>query len=171
LTQGAIYIVRDPRDVAVSYAKHYGYDLDKAVDHLTNPGTMILNRGCAAYHWTSSWANNVASWCRPWPFRVKVLRYEDMRKNPYREFQKVVGFLSTDRSKARLRHAIFNSKLEVLRSEEKRRGFRERVAGQERFFGQGEAGGWKSVLSRDQARRIEDHGGEIMQRFGYATEN
>jgi hypothetical protein len=32
VTAGAIYIVRDPRDVAVSYSRHLGRPLDETIE-------------------------------------------------------------------------------------------------------------------------------------------
>ena len=37
-TKGAIYIVRDPRDMAVSYASHHGMTLDETVERLGPSG-------------------------------------------------------------------------------------------------------------------------------------
>ena len=35
-TRGFIYLIRDPRDVAVSWSQHQGFDLDMAIDFMTN---------------------------------------------------------------------------------------------------------------------------------------
>ena len=38
-TAGAVYIVRDPRDVCVSAAHHFGLTIDKAIKMLATRGT------------------------------------------------------------------------------------------------------------------------------------
>ena len=41
VTAGVVYIVRNPLDVAVSAASHWGVDLARAVEHLCNPNMAL----------------------------------------------------------------------------------------------------------------------------------
>lgn len=80
-TRHAIYIVRDPRDVAVSLAHHDGITPAKAVCRLADPDAMLgrhrdgVDRQLRQV--TGSWSDHVLSWVDDAPFPVHVVRYED----------------------------------------------------------------------------------------------
>ena len=65
-TLNAIYMVRDPRDVAVSYSKHFNTTTSDAVRRMMSE-THILNAetrkvGNKGAEFTSSWKNHVTGW-------------------------------------------------------------------------------------------------------------
>ena len=62
VTRRAIYIVRHPFDVAVSFAKHYGLSLDETVQAMGNPNFAIGsdNQVRQPLH---TWSKHVDSWC------------------------------------------------------------------------------------------------------------
>lgn len=167
LTAGAIYLVRDPRDIAVSYADHLGIELDAAIAAMATPDatTYTTDKGVAEF--LGSWSQHVASWVAQEGPTVLVLRYEDMLADPAESFAKVVRFLHLSVPPATVASAIENTRFARLTRQESRGGFRERSPLQQRFFRQGRAGGWRVMLRDDQRARIEQDHGALMRRFGY----
>ncbi len=165
-TAGAIYLVRNPLDVAVSFAHHFGLDMDTAIGQLANPGTGTPTTDIMARQVYSSWSTNVKSWTQHAFPGLLVVRYEDMAAQTFKTFGGVAAFCGLKPSRERLRRAIANSSFSVLKRQENERGFVERTE-HTRFFRKGRAGEWKQVLSEAQVARIVADHGEQMQRFGY----
>ena len=64
VTAGAIYIVRNPLDVAISYSFHLSKTMDKTIQFMNLMGMQTQNRDKMAYEVQSSWMENVYSWTR-----------------------------------------------------------------------------------------------------------
>lgn len=167
LTLGSIYMVRDPRDVAVSYADHLGLSIDGAIDAMAreNAQTDASDKGVTEF--IGSWSQNVTGWTRQTSGTVLVLRYEDMLAQPGQAFGRVVAFLGLERSPQQVETAIENTSFEQLARQEAQAGFQERSVKQEKFFRRGRSGSWRSMLSSEQAARLVADHGEVMRRFGY----
>ena len=169
VTSGAIYIVRNPLDVAASSADFMGASRDRAIeimgtDDLEMPHDLERNNVSIV---AGSWSQHVLSWTGRPNKRLHVVRYEDMLKKPSATFGSVARFLGLKPSRQRLLRAIRNSSFGSMQSQEAAGGFRERSDHQQRFFRRGQAGGWKDELSESQVQRICDAHGEQMKRFGY----
>jgi hypothetical protein len=168
VTAGAVYIVRDPRDVAVSYSRHRGRSLDDTIAFMADPEAATGGTDDKVYERLSSWSVHVHFWTRnPHPL-LHVMRYEDMLADPDRAFGALVRVLGQEPPPDRLARAIRFSAFAELQRQEQARGFIEQPAeSQGAFFGHGQAGGWRGVLSAAQVRRIEQDHGAMMHRFGY----
>jgi hypothetical protein len=166
-TAGAIYIVRNPLDVAISYAHHLSKPIDFAIEimGLKNAETSVTKQ--QVYEVYGSWSQHVASWTRKQHRAIYVMRYEDMLAEPNKTFGALARHLLFDPTEEELGEAIQRSSFEQLREQEKREGFRERPEDAGRFFRDGRAGQWKEILSAEQIRRIVDDHKEQMMRFGY----
>jgi hypothetical protein len=167
VTSGAIYIVRNPLDVAISYAHHLAKPIDFAIDfmNLKNAETSVTEK--QIYEVYGSWSQHVLSWTRKPHSAIYVMRYEDMLAGPQKTFGALAGHLLFKPSDGELADAIKRSSFEQLREQEEKDGFRERPAHAERFFRDGRSGQWKDVLTPAQIKRIVDAHGEQMARFGY----
>jgi len=76
VTAGAIYIVRDPRDVAVSYSRHLGRSIDDTIGFMADPYWATGGTDSKVFEHPGAWSVHVRSWTdRPDP-RVRVVRYE-----------------------------------------------------------------------------------------------
>ena len=167
LTAGAIYVVRNPLDVVVSYSHHLGQTIDETIRFMNTPGARTPNTDKNVYQILGSWSENVESWsARPTP-GLLVLRYEDMLDDGPATFGKVVRFLGIDPPPGRLARAIGASTFETLRAQEDRHGFKERSPSAERFFREGRAGQWRERLTQAQIDRIVEAHETQMKRFGY----
>ena len=168
VTAGAVYVVRDPRDVVVSYAAHLGRSIDEVIALMANPEGATGGTDAAIYELLSTWSAHVESWTKIPDPRVHVMRYEAMIANPAACFAPLVTWLAKPPPADRLARAIAFSSFDELRKQEQTQGFRERVPqATAPFFGQGRPGHWRDVLSPAQAARIVRDHGPMMQRLGY----
>jgi hypothetical protein len=168
VTAGAIYIVRDPRDVAVSYSRHRGRSIDDTIAYMADPEAATGGSDKKVYERFSSWSVHVHSWTsRPDP-RIYVVRYEAMIATPEATFGPQIRWLGEDPPPDRLNRAIRFSAFDELHKQEQTKGFKERVTESiGPFFGTGQAGHWRTVLTPAQQARIERDHGTVMHRFGY----
>ena len=171
-TRAALYVVRDPRDVAVSYAHHAGMTPEWAAGRLANPHAAIGGgrNGLARQlrQRLGTWSDHVRSWVDEAPFPVEVVRYEDCIAAPVATFARALrwaGFAPVD--EARLAGAVDSATFERLRDAEQEQGFREGPTEAGAFFRRGESGAWREELPAELAARIEDEHGEVMARLGY----
>ena len=168
-TAGAIYLVRNPLDVAISYAHHFGVGIDDSIEQLNYAGAGTPTTDLVARQYYGSWSMHVSSWTEvPFPTR-HVVRYEDMIDDPLDTFAGVAKFLGLEPPIERLQRAIANSSFEQLQSQENDRGFVERSQ-HSRFFRSGRTGQWRSELTEDQIRQVVSDHRTQMQRFGYVPE-
>jgi aryl sulfotransferase len=170
--KAAVYVARDPRDVAVSFARHFDVSVDQAIASMADPGTTLDDHGAAPSEQLpallSSWSAHAASWLDAPGLPVHLLRYEDMRADPAKAFSAALTFLGLDFDAATLARAIDATRFEALQSQEIASGFRERESREHLFFRRGRAGAWREDLSADQADRILADQGVMMRRLGYA---
>ena len=168
---GAVYLIRNPLDVAVSYAHHMNRSTDWAV--------AKMGRATAA-EWGSasgihavmpqrllSWSSHVRSWLEQREIPLHVARYEDMLADPAGVFGAIVRFAGLDCEAARLGAAIEHASFDRLRAQEAQAGYAEKQPTARSFFRSGTAGGWRSTLDRRQVQTLVDAHGPIMERFGY----
>jgi Sulfotransferase domain len=167
-TAGAIYVVRDPRDVAVSYSVHFGVALDEAVAAMNRTRNQSKsNEAHFVYELHGSWSENVESWTGREQKGVHVVRYEDLQSAPEAAFGDIVRFLGLPGGRERLQRAIRNCTFAVLEAQEQRGGFRERSRKSDKFFRLGRSGEGTRRLTSDQiASLLRTHESQ-MRRFGY----
>lgn len=170
VTSGAIYIVRNPLDVAISFAHHLGAEVDVAI---TQMETRNLETGVSeqsVYEVYGSWSQHVESWTRKAHRAIYVMRYEDMLEQPMATFGGLARHLLMQPTAEQLQLAIDRSSFEELKKQEDEAGYREKPDSAERFFRAGKADQWKEHLTRRQVRRIVQAHHQQMERFGYLTD-
>jgi aryl sulfotransferase len=170
-THATIYLVRDPRDIAVSWSRFLGADIDRAVAMLSDPDAQVSpdsGRGKAQLKMRLlSWSDHIASWIDRSGLDPLVIRYEDMLADPHAALGAMAARIGWDTSAGAIEGAVAATRFDRLADLEQRHGFSERAARGARFFRSGKAGDWREVLTPDQATRIERDHGEAMARFGY----
>jgi Sulfotransferase domain len=169
-TSGAIYIVRNPLDVVISFAHHFGVDLDTAIDKMGRRGLETDITEHAAYEVYGSWSENVMSWTRKPHRAIYVMRYEDMLQRPLETFRGLCRHLLVNPSDIQLTRAIELSSFDQAKTQETQKGYRERPNRSKAFFRAGHAGQWRQELSQQQIDRIIADNREQMARFGYLPE-
>ncbi len=167
-TFGAVYIIRDPRDVALSGADHFGKTVDEMIEWMADPMALAMAMaGTIVHELQSSWSNHVESWTKWNHPGIFVVRYEDLLADPVDQFGRVARHFGIAKDAARIKKAVEFSAFKQLQKAEAEEGFVERSVHSEKFFRSGRSGGWRDKLTPEQAARIErDHAAQ-MKRFGY----
>ena len=171
---GVVYLVRNPLDVAVSYAHHLQCGLGEAVRWMNDPNA---GEGVSASRiWSllpnplTTWGGHVSSWLDQSDLRTHAARYEDLLADPRAGFGAIVRFAGLDWDGARLDRAIQHAAFPRLRAQEAETEFRERQPTAPSFFRAGVAGSWRTALTREQVRALVDAHGPVMARHGYLRE-
>ena len=171
VTRAAIYVVRNPLDVAVSYANYSGLGVDAIIAYMAEPTGNIHPGDRRVYEFLGSWSFHTASWMSIPHRPVLLLRYEDMLSAPERAFSRLASFLRVKPSATQLKGAIEKSSFAEMVRQEEQKGFNERPPTAEKFFREGKAGQWRDVLSQNQINAIVSAHAPMMMRFGYLAED
>ena len=163
-TLAAIYVVRDPRDVAVSYTNHFGRTLEQAVSLLqTEDNFTFLEENAFRKSVIGSWRTNVQSWMNA-EFPVLIVRYEDLLVAPEKEIQRILDFLGMKPIMAPEQIAKATSFSSLSRSEAEQ-GFDEASGKAVNFFHKGKIGQW---LGREgEIQNLNLAFGPLMKKLGY----
>jgi hypothetical protein len=170
VTAGAIYVVRNPLDVAISFSHHNRTTVDNIVEFMNTRAAATTSNATNVYEFYDTWSGHVASWTATPSPTLHVMRYEDMLANPQKSFAGVVKFLGIEAPRQRIEKAVRLSSFQVLKEQERRQGFRERPRAMDAFFREGKAGQWKKVLTKEQVAAIVSAHREQMERFGYVPD-
>lgn len=149
----AIYILRDPWDVAVSMAHYSSCDYDEAVSKLLDPEYTIASGGAGQAPQLPqrllSWEAHVISWVQA-PLDVHVVRYEDMHRSPMEAFARALSWLGINCDEQSLYRAVEHCSFDNLQQREQEQGFAGKPVKAERFFRRGMVGEGLDVLRSDQ---------------------
>jgi hypothetical protein len=167
-----IYIVRDPRDVAVS---NYHWELKLRSVRDGFPIEDFVPRWMEPEFWPriGSWGDHVTSWLstRQGKKGFLLLRYEDLKKDPQRALAQVAEFLGIEPSLERLNRAVDLSSADNMRKLEKQESAQwvaTTLTRQDKpFVRNATSGGWKAVLPEQTVVYIEKHWGHLMRNLGY----
>lgn len=153
ITRAAIYIARDPRDVALSFYNHYSLaGHAEAVEKMLDAKSFTRYPDKGLFVAQLSWSISVASWLRKLPYPVYTLRYEDLSTKPFAILSEVVRFLQLDYDAAVVQSAIDSCSFAKFQQQEKQAGFRESVG--PTFFHKGEPQRWKKELHKNLQNKI-----------------
>ncbi|HRX83226.1 MAG TPA: DUF6065 family protein, partial [Pirellulaceae bacterium] len=169
-TKAGIYVVRNPLDVVDSLADHTNKSIDEAIDLMNDPGHRLGKTEMHAAQFVGTWSHHVRTWTNNEnEFPLIVLRYEDLKDDPFEHFGRLIKFLGWDYDADRVRRAVEQTAFPSLQEAEQAAGFAEAstVARSGRFFRHGENGRWRNVLNSRQAARVIAHHREVMEMFGY----
>ena len=181
---GAIYIIRDPRNVVSSYAHHFAISIDKACYALTNSiniGGDLKSEKVSdrTKVYLGSWSSNFHSW-KSFKSSGKYLliKYEDLINNKKETFIKILEFihrlqkvnLTVDTSK--LNNAIESTNFDNMKNLEKEQGFIEskiniKTGKKIPFFNLGANNNWENLLNNEIRRKIENSFEKEMVELSY----
>jgi len=158
-----IYVVRDGRDAAVSYA-HYLCSIERpegkkeALRRMLGGGCFrtLLNRVAVGDAEYGGWGEHVRSWLFGTQIpRTLVIRFEDLVLEPLGQVERLRNFLqlpmplTTD---------------EAPKFEELQRAFPE-------FFRKGVVGSWQKEMPEKIHRRFQKMNGKVLVALGYETDS
>lgn len=167
-----IYIVRDPRDVALS---EYHFQIKCRViaenfpisDFVTG---FLGSRTGVPY---GNWFENVSSWFftrRAHPGFILV-RYEALQSHSVEEMARIAKFLGVRADKQALSNAVAQSSAERMRELERKQAHLWSSTRETRldkpFVREAKAGAWRDVLPPDCVAQIETAWGSLMTDLGY----
>ena len=181
-TRGIIYIIRDPRDVCISWSKHLNISLDKSIENMINdfatsewvePNTEIFDKSRRPKSFFSSWEKHVLSWTsNSWNVPLKVIKFEDLIYNKKTIIEEIIVFFKNNFSfnfkdiEKKIENILVSTEFDKLKKEEEIKGFSERSK-YSNFFSVGKKEQWKNKLSEKQIKILETSLGNVMKKFNY----
>lgn len=166
-----IFIVRDPRDIVISYWHHclkFAYidptvTLDDFVD-------LFLSGSISRY---GSWGENVQSWLstRGKSSDFLMVKYEDLLTDTEKNLVRIAAFIKKKRTDNEIKSAVSNSSKDQMRKLEETDSNNWKVLKgtnkNMRFVRDAEKKGWKTELSKESIEKIELKWGDVMKEIGY----
>jgi hypothetical protein len=154
VTAAAIYILRNPFDLAPSFARHQNCDLDTAITQMLNPDT-VTGTPSGIVDLLGRWDDHIHTWTHAGGLPLHVVRYEDLLASPGKAMRALLEkFLRVKVDGPKLARAIKATSFEAMKRQEETLGFIERPQGMQKFFARGQAGVWREDLTPAQAARL-----------------
>ena len=160
---GAIYIVRDARNVITSIKNHYEFNDDQALTWMLNQNNYIYdvnnfeNDGYSDFQYISSWSINYKSWKVQKKIPIKIIKYEDLLNQTFVVFKDIIEFInkSTQINQKinieKLKNSVNSTFFDKLKKDEEKNGFSESITSTKTktkipFFYLGPKNNWKKIL-------------------------
>ena len=170
-----IHIVRDPRDVAVSFYYYNikvgelpdGYPMDEFVD------SFLAARTVGYADRLGSWEDHTLSWLRLRKGKpvYRLVRYEDLLSDTATELRRLVDLWRMDAQTERIERAVKLSSAAQMRSLEQKQwkqwGTTKNTRSDIPFVREATSGGWRGKLSPVSAHKIGVAWGATMEELGY----
>ena len=174
---GAIYVVRDPRNVVTSFAHHYNLSIGQAVSVMIDPKRWLVKTDLVYKTFMSSWSINYNSW-KQMKNKVLFVKYEDLLNRKKTTLIKIfkfldeLGFKNLKLDMDKLNKVIESSDFSTMQKLEKNEDFKEGVIDQETgkrktFFRLGPKNDWKQILDNKYKEKIEIVFKKEMTELGY----
>ena len=163
---GAIYIVRDPRNVVTSYAKFSSCSTDEIskimINKLYTVSDLNLskNKDEKIITYTGTWSSNFDSWKSfKSEGRYLLVKYEDLITDPEKNFLKILEFIHRLKkvnfvlNKNKFKKVLETTTFEYMSNLEKKNGFIESKKNPENkkkipFFNLGPKNDWRKLLDK-----------------------
>ncbi len=173
-TAGVIYLIRNPLDVAVSFAHHSASTVERIVRKMADADFAFVDKPHSLHNQLRqrllTWSGHVTSWVDEPGLRVHTVRYEDMQADPIATFSGVIRFCGLEDDPARIAKAVDFSRFERVQAQETEHGFGEKMPGAESFFRKGQVGNWREGMSDELAAALCAAHAGVMGRFGYGED-
>jgi hypothetical protein len=181
---GAIYIVRDPRNVFTSIKNHFSYDDEKALQMILDRKSTLMSKGYETFSYIGSWASNYLSWLKYKNFRRLFIKYEDLITNKYETFRDIIVFTNTlmnrveGVNKSKLQKAIETTNFNIFKKKEISETFDGSKSSfkvwrnfhsenKNLFFNLGPENDWEKILKSKISKEIQISFEKEMKGLGY----
>ena len=182
-TLGAIYVVRDPRNVATSVANHMSVSIEEAtrlmIEDFKFGGDLSSKNSDRTRVYMGTWSGNYNSWKSLKEHgKYLLVKYEDLISNRDFAFRKILKFLyelkdikfKIDQEK--FKNVIKTTDFSEMKNLEKKIGFDEaktnpKTGKKVTFFNLGPKNDWKKTLPDELKIKIEKHFKKEMKELGY----
>ena len=178
---GAIYIIRDPRNVITSLSHHYQINTKDALTFMRSEKKAIVEKKADRYlgfNALFSWSSHQKSWTECKKFPILTIRYEDLENTTYSTFKDIFNFVKKisgikkmfDKEKAK--KVIRTCKFENLQHLEKTKGFNEAVLKKGskekiKFFNMGKKNDYRKLLSNKLIKEMNIIYKDQLKKYNY----
>ena len=181
-TLGAIYIVRDPRNVITSMKHHYSLDYESALNNMLDENCSLLEKShdhdYSNFTYLNSWSNNYRSWKNNLEFETLFIKYEDIANNKEKIFKQIILFVDKLFKKnqkfdeKKFINSIRSTNFANLKNKELNQGFEESVISKKtgkkiNFFNLGFNNRWQKILPTDTKNIINEKLSEDLKELNY----
>ena len=174
---GAIYVVRDPRKVAVSYANHFQMNIDQVIEVL-NKETGVYEKNTGVKTYMGKWSSNYLSWKNFYPQRILLIKYEDIINNKKNILKNILSFLNSliknkfEINESKINNIISSTSFEKMKNLEKKQSFSEASVDKKTgksipFFYLGDQKKSENLLDAKNKNKIENNFRKEMEELGY----
>ena len=171
ISLGALYLVRNPLDVSVSFAYHNGISIEKMIPLMAKSSYAFCDTSKGVRNQLQqrllTWGEHYESWTNQSEIPVLVVRYEDMKAEPLTTFKKIVAFFKLNKSEEQIQNALDACAFDKLKKAEEKDGFKEKNKKSERFFRKGKTGSWKEELNKEQINTLLKDHKAVMLKLNY----
>lgn len=156
VTAAAIYVMRNPFDLVLSFARHLSIDIDAAITRMAD-GDSMMTTDTGIVEALGRWDKHIESWTTAEGLPRHVVRYEDLLTKPAKNFNILLDkFLRFKVEKPKLARAVKATSFSAMKKQEEDLGFFEKPEGMKSFFTKGKAGVWRDELTPKQVGRIRE---------------
>jgi len=182
-TLGAVYIVRDPRNVLTSLKNHFSLNYEDALEFMKNKKKYIYDNRTgkendfSTFHFLSSWSNHYKSWTKTKLFPMYIIKYENLIKNTNQVFEKLIIFINNisgiekNIDSKKFENSIQSTSFDKLQNLESKSEFTENVFSKSKskikFFFLGPKNNWKDKLTEDIKSKANDEFAEDIKDLNY----
>ena len=168
-TAGAIYIVRDPRNVITSIQNHYELSKNEALKFMLSEKKYIhdyhLKDDFSNFQFISSWEKNYKSWINQKIFPVKLIRYEDLNIKTFDVLKEIIKFIQNiievkkDFNDLKAKNSVKSTNFENMKNIENNDGFTESILSKNEnkkipFFHLGPKNNWKNMFDKNYQEKL-----------------
>ena len=169
-TSGAVYIVRDPRNVLTSLRNHYELTKDEALKFMLNEKKYIHDYHSkddfSDFQFISSWEKNYKSWLNQKVFPVKLIRYEDLNSKTLDILKEIIEFIQNvvgeknEFNILKAQNSVKSTNFENMKNLEKNDGFFESILSKNEnkkipFFHLGPRNDYRSIFDKNYQEKLK----------------
>ncbi len=177
-TLGAIYIVRDPRNVVTSMAHHYSLSIEQAKETIIDDSRFMDKSLEHCRVFLGSWKSNYNSWkVLQNQNKYLLVKYEDLISKKKTVLIKIFKFLNSlganlSIDMIKLNKVIKNTEFEKMKTKEEKETFQEalidnKTGKRKNFFNLGPKNNWREILDQKIKENIEETFKEEMRELNY----
>ena len=175
-TLGAIYIVRDPRNIITSVLNYFHKkNYHEALEFMKENKVLGGNEAEIGLPTIiGSWSNHYKSW-KKFKKNFLIIRYENLLKNPFEEFTKITNYLENVSNlkfkNNNILKAIKECSFDNMSNQEDKFGFNDNSIKNKKlnkkFFNLGPKNNWQNILDKKILIEIESIFEAEMKELGY----
>ena len=180
-TLGAVYILRDPRNLITSLSNHFQLNLEESLDFMTTEKKVLIEKENSKFKVfvpIFSWKFHLKSWSENRSFKTILIRYEDLTNETFYTFRRIVQFIDEltkngrKFNKEKAKRVISNCDFKKLQKLEEENGFSEAMTKKNsrekiNFFNLGKQNNYKKILGEDLINKMNNLFQEELIKYKY----